>query len=152
MKHALFLIAITSFVLAGCQDEESHVVQSNHEPIPQQESTFEQIDEHNASNALDWNGTYIGLLPCADCAGIETRITLYHDSSYQIEQTYLGHEDGNRISEGQLSWNDAGNTITLVQEPASNQYFVGENMLLKLDVDGQKVKGDLAEHYQLKKQ
>ena len=36
---------------------------------------------HNAQNSLDWNGTYKGVLPCADCAGIEKEITLYKDQT-----------------------------------------------------------------------
>ena len=29
-------------------------------------------DEHNAKNSLDYIGMYKGILPCADCEGIET--------------------------------------------------------------------------------
>ena len=31
---------------------------------------------HNSRNALDWAGTYEGVLPCADCPGIQTRLSL----------------------------------------------------------------------------
>ena len=33
-------------------------------------------DMHTTMNSLDWDGTYTGILPCADCKGIETNITL----------------------------------------------------------------------------
>ena len=46
---------------------------------------------------------YQGVLPCADCAGIKTTLTLYRDqdgkaSRYELDQAYLGkgrEKDGN---------------------------------------------------------
>jgi copper homeostasis protein (lipoprotein) len=40
--------------------------------------------------------TWIGVLPCADCDGIQTRLLLTRDDSgqtYALEETYLGAED-----------------------------------------------------------
>ena len=34
---------------------------------------------HNSMNSLDWEGIYTGLLPCADCEGIQTVIKLNRD-------------------------------------------------------------------------
>jgi len=51
------------------------------------------------------------------------------------------------------SWNDAGNTITLDgKEHAPNQYFLGENMLIQLDMEGNRIVGELGERYVLRKQ
>ena len=33
-------------------------------------------DEHNAKNSLDYIGLYQGVVPCADCDGIETLLSL----------------------------------------------------------------------------
>jgi len=43
-------------------------------------------------------GEFIGILPCADCEGIETKLTLHTNaqsspSSYILTETYLGAED-----------------------------------------------------------
>ncbi|MDP3659751.1 copper resistance protein NlpE N-terminal domain-containing protein [Phenylobacterium sp.] len=37
-------------------------------------------------------GTYVGRLPCADCAGVDTRLTLFGppDFRYRLEQSYSG--------------------------------------------------------------
>ena len=42
-------------------------------------------DMHNAQNALDWNGTYQGLLPCASCEGIATELVLNDDGTYRLQ-------------------------------------------------------------------
>lgn len=53
---------------------------------------------------------------------------------------------------GTFTWNDAGNTITLNEEIAPNQYFVGENVLFHLAIDGNRISGDLAAKYELRKE
>lgn len=106
---------------------------------------------HNAQNSLDWAGTYQGVLPCADCEGIKTTVVLLDDETYRMQSVYLGREGGPFTEEGQLTWNEAGDTITL-DGPQPVRYFVGENQLFHLNLDGTRVTGELAEHYILAKQ
>lgn len=115
--------------------------------------------EHSARNSLDWEGLYIGTMPCADCSGIATSLTLNFDGSYVYEQTYLGSaKDGDLKptneykSTGEFIWNSKGDTVTLSEEDDSQQFFVGENVLMMLDVDGNKVQGEMAENYNLVQQ
>lgn len=42
------------------------------------------------SNLLDLEGTYSGLFPCADYAGIETTLELKSDSQYKLIEIYQG--------------------------------------------------------------
>ncbi len=108
---------------------------------PEEEKTFPRtfIDEHTSRNSLDWDGKYKGILPCADCDGIETVLSLSRDHSYEMSLRYLGKSDSLYMSSGSFYWNDAGNTITLINQLPPNQYFVGENVLIKLDIDGNKM-------------
>lgn len=116
-------------------------------------------DDHNARNSLDYMGVYEGILPCADCEGIETILQLENDESYILNTIYLVKtkhinktKKSNNEVRGVYTWNDAGNTIVLSGiENAPNQFFVGENYLIQLDMDGNKIEGDLAEKYVLQK-
>ena len=112
------------------------------------DSTIVQVDEHNAMNSLDYQGTYRGNLPCADCESIETTISLTEDS-YIKETVYKGKSREVFKETGKYTWNDAGNTITLSDSEAPNQYFVGENVLFHLDAEGKRIEGDLASNYKL---
>lgn len=108
--------------------------------------------EHTAKNALDYYGVYTGVLPCADCDGIETTITLVDPDQYSISQLYLGKNDAAYEFNGTFQWDDSGFIITLKdQENGSNQYRVQENLLVHLDRDGKVIEGDLSEHYKLYK-
>ncbi len=105
-------------------------------------------------NALDWEGTYYGILPCADCEGIETMITILYKETYVIKTKYLGKDEQVFESKGSFSWNELGNIITLEEYPGQEggqKYLVGENQLFQLDQDGQRITGELAENYRLPK-
>lgn len=104
----------------------------------------------NARTSLDWAGTCHGVLPCADCAGIATTVTLAADGSYRAELRYLGKAEGSFRSAGHSRWNAAGSTVTLGGgDPA--RYFVAENRLIRLAQDGTRITGPLAPRYVLTK-
>ena len=104
---------------------------------------------HNARNALDWMGVYRGVLPCADCEGIETVIILRGDGNYTSQSKYLGRSDEIFSSQGRIEWNAAGHTITLPEQDV--RYFVAENRLIHLARDGSHIQGALASQYTLNK-
>ncbi|MDR2214112.1 MAG: copper resistance protein NlpE N-terminal domain-containing protein [Pseudomonadales bacterium] len=105
---------------------------------------------HGARNALDWPGTYRGVLPCADCEGIETVVVLKADDTYVEYTKYLGEGDIVFLEEGAFTWNDAGDSVQFEGlEPS--RYFVGENQLTRLALDGSPISGELASNYALSK-
>lgn len=105
-----------------------------------------------SANSLDWNGTYEGITPCASCEGIKTTLTLNQDSSFVMSTQYLGKSEEVLEIKGTFKWNDAGNIISLNGiKDAPHQFLVGENMLLQLDMEGNRITGDLADKYILTK-
>jgi uncharacterized lipoprotein NlpE involved in copper resistance len=109
-------------------------------------------DDHNAKNSLDYIGMYQGILPRADCEGIETTLWI-DENNYVLYTNYLGKMSKIKPEfRGSFVWNNEGNTIILEGiENAPNRYFVGENYLKQLDMDGNEIEGDLAERYVLQK-
>lgn len=106
----------------------------------------------NSQNSLDWKGLYKGILPCADCEGIETSINLKSDGTFRRTLKYLGKEDGFFSDEGTFQWNESGSKITLQDEKEEGQiYLVGENALFHLDKDGNRITGKLEDNYRLPK-
>ncbi|MEA1785159.1 copper resistance protein NlpE N-terminal domain-containing protein [Arenibacter sp. GZD96] len=101
----------------------------------------------NSNNALDWDGIYEGILPCADCEGIKTRITLNSDGTFNRTQEYLGKNRNPFLSNGKFEWNNKGSIITLSDNIGNQQYQVGENQLFHLDNTGNRIKGSLSEKY-----
>jgi heat shock protein HslJ len=105
----------------------------------------------NSRNALDWDGLYSGILPCADCGGIQTSLELLRDNTYKIKQVYLGKEENRFDGSGKFEWNKNGNIITLDNGEGMNQYLVGEQELIMLDTEGNRITGEGADNYVLAK-
>ncbi|MEJ7137119.1 copper resistance protein NlpE [Amphibiibacter pelophylacis] len=123
-------------------------------PAARQDSVQKPLaaaDGHSSRDVLDWEGTYRGTLPCADCDGIKTTITLRGDGSYSQTSIYVGR--GARFSEtGRYTWNRAGSRITLTgKDHDPSLFIVGENHLEMLNQDGSPVTGPLANDYRLDK-
>jgi heat shock protein HslJ len=107
---------------------------------------------HNSRNSLDWAGTYRGELPCADCEGMETVITLTENGSFREHTRYLGRTEGQTETarEGSFDWSEDGERVTLAGDPP-HPYRVGENRLTRLALDGSAITGALAEDHALTK-
>lgn len=105
----------------------------------------------NSMTSIDWTGTYQGILPCADCEGIKTRLVLNKDLTYSLKTSYLGKEDNIFETKGTFKWDKSGSKITL-DNPEKQVYQVGENKLFHLDNSGNRITGDLANNYILEKE
>lgn len=106
--------------------------------------------EDNSRISIDWPGTYQGILPCADCEGIQTQLVLFKDLSYSLETRYNGKSDSIFQTRGTFKWNENGSNITL--DNLNKQiYQVGENRLIQSDKDGSPVTGGLANKFILQK-
>ena len=108
----------------------------------------------SSQTSIDWPGVYRGVLPCADCEGIETEIVINADLTYQIAEKYAEKSEETIRENGNFIWDESGSKIIFINtdsKKAANQYLVGENMLFKLDENGNRIEGELKEKYQLKK-
>ena len=106
---------------------------------------------HSSRDSLDWAGTYVGILPCADCPGIHTTMTLNPDQTYALSTRYEGRQDATFEQKGVFSWSPDGSMLIL-DDAKTSAYKVGENTLRHLGMDGRVITGDLAENYVLRKQ
>lgn len=152
MKKSIIALSLASIFLVACSKADN---KNNQEQTPTAASEAVAVDSaHTAENSLDWNGTYKGVLPCADCEGIETELELNADKTYELKETYLGKGDGKAFeSKGSFQF-DANNTsvIELDKTGDNRKYFVAEGYLKALDMEGNEITGDLAEKYELKKE
>ncbi|MBO3096975.1 copper resistance protein NlpE [Gelidibacter pelagius] len=139
-------IALVLFV-TSCNSGKKKETQTIEEP--QIEEVDMGVTGDNSMTSLDWNGVYEGEVPCADCEGIKTVVTINSDKTYTIQETYLGKETTPIETKGSFEWDDQGQRILLSND--RNPYFVGENTLTLLDSEGNKNTGDLEALYVLRK-
>ncbi len=139
---AITTIIFFILILAGSCARKTSVPAQNMETYPQ----------HTSQNSLDWAGTYTGTIPCADCPGIETTLTLNYDNTFRLTSVYQERDVAPFVEEGHFEWNTDGNTILLKNgKTNARQFRVGENKVFMLKSDGKKVEGNLADMYILNK-
>lgn len=100
-------------------------------------------------------GTYTGILPCADCAGIRTDLWVYAEqpsgeaSRYGLRETYIGTRDGDRTFErsGHLKVvrGSASDRDATVYQLDSNQSDARRNFVRAGDVELRLLDRDLRE-------
>ncbi|MFW1838415.1 MULTISPECIES: copper resistance protein NlpE [Acinetobacter] len=155
MKKSIIAISLASIFLVACNKAETPKTDEQTPAATSTENSAEVVDSaHTAENSLDWNGTYKGVLPCADCEGIETELELNLDKTYELKETYLGKGDGKAFeSKGSFTF-DSKNTSIIELDKAGDgrKYFVAEGYLKALDTEGKEITGELADKYELKKE
>ena len=157
MKKSIIALSIASIFLVACSKTENKKTEEKAQTSATSEAVAETTsadNAHTAENTLDWNGTYKGVLPCADCESIETELELNSDKTYEIKETYLGKGDGKPFeSKGSFQFDSKNlSVIELDQAGDGRKYFVAEGYLKALDLEGNEITGELADKYQLKKE
>lgn len=141
MKKILLTSVLVVFLIIGCNQK----TVSNENTV---KNSVENIE--NARNSLNINGVYKGVLPCADCDGIETEISLNPDESYEIKTRYLGNSDEIFEDFGSYEWMEDGDRIFLENiDSKIDYYLVTENKLTKLDENGGVIKSRNDKSYEL---
>ena len=139
MRLSRFLLLLCVLVLGGLAA-----------PCPAQGN--HRVTGDTSQTSVDWPGVYQGLLPCADCEGVETTLILRADHSYTLIERMLGEKVFTEQASGSFTWKADGGTILLDQAGDSPAlYKVGENQLWQLDSKGTVVTGPLAESFRLHK-
>lgn len=145
MKHSIIIAAALLAISCG----QKKTVEDASLPSSADTTT---VDAHTSQNSLDYIGRYQGVLPCADCPGIETTIELTEDFNYIITRIYLERDVKPLTETGTYKWNAAGNGIILSgSDGGQQQFFVGENHLIQLDQEGNRIEGAIADKFILKK-
>ncbi|MFN4123399.1 MAG: copper resistance protein NlpE N-terminal domain-containing protein [Flavobacteriales bacterium] len=142
--HKFFLgsITLSAFIFAASCGNQNN--QDSENVLP---------DHNNSLMALDWPGVYFGVLPCADCEGIETTIVLGADMTYNKEMLYMGKSDEIFRETGKLEADETGNKLIFVPSGEATEkriFKLGENTLTRLDMAGNAIEGQLAEKYILR--
>jgi heat shock protein HslJ len=104
-----------------------------------------------ATAVKDWDGAYLGVVPCPNCEGIQTMIKLNKDNTYTIQTKYLGKGTDILEDKGKIYWNSDGFNLLLLNGSDSSFIKLSLNQITLLDAEGKVVSGEYASFYNLKK-
>lgn len=141
MMKKLFILACVCLLITSCN--------SNPKNTNDSATSTETTDMHNAENSLDYDGTYTGTFPAADCPGINMTLTIKKDKTFELISEYIDRQDATFKEYG--TYSVEGNIMTSINGEDKQYYKVGENTLTALNQDKQAITGELADHYILHK-
>ena len=124
------LLALSAVTVAACQPEQSNDVPASPAGAP---AAAPVVDMHTSRNALDWAGSYEGLLPCTDCAGQHLKLILAQDGSFELVSRRLVRDAAPATAQGQFEWGPEGNIVVLDAAGGAQRFAVGEGRLLLLE-------------------
>lgn len=112
------------------------------------------VREQHSTKNLNLSGLYLGFFPCADCQGIRTTLALNSNNSYVLITIYVGKSDREFVEKGKFTLTETGDKIVLTPRKGSTttqEYLIDDNMLIKLNEDGNRITKDGADGYILKR-
>lgn len=131
MKKILILSTIIFLIVIGCS--------SAPELVP---------DPKNVTFLT--NGIWLGMLPCADCEGIDYQINLKNDYTFKQKSVYKGKSEEIFIDEGR--WGFVSDSVIAVSGNDDYKMFlIQQNHLVMLDQDGNKIESSFEDRYHLNK-
>jgi uncharacterized lipoprotein NlpE involved in copper resistance len=108
-------------------------------------------DIHTPEISMNWPGVYAGVTPAADCPGIDVRLTLNYDRTFALQYQYIDRDVGVFSHEGTFTWDKTGRIVILDIENYPRYYQAAEGRFIQLDMQGNRITGDLADQYILEK-
>lgn len=133
MKKTVTILGLVLIFLSACKDVKKTSVK----------------DEHSAEFALNYEGTYKGTLPCADCSGIATTLILNKDKSFVYSTSYLNDKTQSETHKG--NYTIKGNIVTIKAGNEPINFFIGENKVIFMGKEKTPNTGELAKEYELQK-
>lgn len=164
MNQKLLAIAcIGLFAVAACKKSEP-VETAAPEPaaVPVEQAPAPvAVESEAARSAADvpfdtkgFAGRFVGMLPCADCPGIDTRITLNADGTFELLETYQDRKVKTTPVDG--TWTVEADDKHIRLDPntkAENDRLyeiLSNDEIRPLDQEGKHIEGDLP--YNLKRE
>jgi uncharacterized lipoprotein NlpE involved in copper resistance len=149
MRISAILLAVILFAACNQGEKKAEDHSQHGETAAATDTAMQAAPEITAS-------TYFGVVPCADCEGIETTLTLKSDYRYQLHTIYQGRKSAgpgsNEISSEGTWMLHGADTIHLRDvKDGPSMYIRTDSSLVQLDMKGNRIEGKLAAKYILKK-
>ena len=115
MKKMILPVLLTGLFAVSCSKKEEAKTETPQ--AVEADSAQAQPEEAAKAEAPKKHvGEFSGKLPCADCPGIEMKLTLNEDGSFLLDETYLEKKDGQFNAKGSYEVSADGAFVTLKEE------------------------------------
>lgn len=151
-RKLLLAVMASTFAIAACKPQapaEPATPATDTAPVAATEPAPVAAESARASSAADvpfdvkgFAGTFSGTLPCADCPGIDTTVTLKPDGTYAVHEVYQG-KPGSFDGNGTWTAEENGQRVRLDPNSKSEQDRVfavkSSDEIESLDTEGKPI-------------
>jgi uncharacterized lipoprotein NlpE involved in copper resistance len=109
----------------------------------QRKETDHAAHENHADKSQEFHGIFYGYLPCNDCSGIKTTLSLKQNYNYLLVTQPARESSREFYERGKYSWNDETHTVVLTPTKGGTKtrryHIENEGTLIQLNDDGTKI-------------
>ena len=116
MKKMILPVLLTGLFAVSCSKKEEAKTAETPQAVEADSAQAQPEEAAKAEAPKKHVGEFSGKLPCADCPGIETKLTLNEDGSFLLDETYLEKKDGQFNAKGSYEVSADGAFVTLKEE------------------------------------
>ena len=84
LGYSLSSCVLAAILMTGCSSSATDATQK----------AGQEVMRNSGTTSISGNQSYVGILPCANCPGIETQLDLLANGTYFLTQTYQDRPDG----------------------------------------------------------
>lgn len=109
----------------------------------------------NHDKSLDFHGVFYGFIPCSDCNGIKTTLSLKQNNNYLLVTQPARESSREFYEKGKYSWDEKNHIVVLTprKDKSNTRQFLikDEGTIVQLNSDGTPMSEELAESYTLRR-
>jgi hypothetical protein len=159
LKQNLTFIFFSSLLLALHPAMAESDMQIQERVLKAREMLNQQNIDHAAhvnpvDKSLEFHGVFYGFLPCSDCNGVKTTLSLKQKNNYLLVTQPARESSREYYEKGKYNWNDENHTVVLTPfKGSTTRHYHIENgeTLIQLNSDGTRITGDQADDYILRR-
>ena len=107
----------------------------------------------NQNKSLEFRGVFYGYLPCNDCAGVKTTLSLKQNNNYLLVTQPARDSSREFYEKGKYDWNEESRVLTLTprNKKETRQYLIkDEGTIVQMNPNGTKMSEELEDEYTLR--
>lgn len=128
MKHlSSITVIILSIIISSCSQESKEILISARKGIV---DTIRNNQNFIDEFSIDEISYYEGVLPCDNCIGIKTKITLYPNNKYERKSIYLETDLSEIVEKGSYKWYPTNSIIKLENSNIyPSEFIINKNQM-----------------------
>jgi len=158
LEHSLALLLFSSLLTANpamaATDLEAQESYARARAKIHQKETDHAAHESHTDKSQEFHGVFYGFIPCNDCTGIKTTLSLKQKNNYLLVTQPARESSREYYEKGKYSWNDENRTVVLTPKKGGTNtrhyYIENEGKLIQLKDDGTRMTED-ADRYVLQR-